>query len=293
MASDEVRSGASPCPTTFEEELQKMEREGREAADVEAKEREFESLKRRAQELEGELSVARVAQRRRSAEAALPVFQPHEPCSAPWVEMKGDARVRACSRCKQRVYDLSGLAADDARKLLAGREGRLPTHLMARADGTVTASACEARRTKMSPMTIALAAASAAGLFGGGLATGLLWNGDAPAPQVIQLTIPEAPKAIVPAAVAETPPPPVKPPEATPPPKQPDPPAARGEESDRPRRDRHHRHHHGGCGRGGELPSLFWLFISDEEQQQQPACDGESAAFDGYYGDEDPEDDES
>jgi hypothetical protein len=288
MASDEVRTGASPCPTTFEEELQKMEREGREVAELEDKEREVESLKRRAQALEGEIGVARVVQRRRAAEAALPVFQPHEPCSAPWAEMRGDARVRACSRCKQRVYDLAGLAPDEAKKLLGSREGRLPTHLIGRADGTVTASACELGKRKLGPLAIRLAAASAAGLFGAGLATGFVWPREAPAPQVIHLTMPAPPEVVAAPAAEATPPPPPKPAEAAP---TPPPPPARDDEADRPRRERHHHHHRDRCGRSGvglfEGPSLFWLFIGDESAScaEPGGYDEDLEGFDDLDGD--------
>jgi hypothetical protein len=182
MSSEGTQTPGPTCaPGTLEEELEKIEREQSEVVDLEAKERELEELHQRARTLAGELRAARTARRQRSAEGALPVIQPREPCSAAWEDMAGDERVRACGKCKARVYDLGGLDPSEARRLISEREGRLPTHVVGRVDGTVTVDSCAEKKKRLSPMAVGLAAFGAVGLLMSGLAAGyMLGGGDEP-----------------------------------------------------------------------------------------------------------------
>jgi len=166
---------AAPHCDSLEEELEDMEQKQSEVIDLEEKERHLDWLQKRARELSNELSAARATLRRRAAEAVLPVIQPREPCTAPWEQMKGDDRVRRCSRCKNRVYDLSALPAEEARRLIAKHEGQLPTHVFARVDGTVTTGQCQqAQRRKRSPLLIGLSALAGLLLLGTALGSGLV-----------------------------------------------------------------------------------------------------------------------
>ncbi len=181
MSSENTQTPAPSCaPGTLEEELEKIEREQSEVVNLEERERELEELNRRARELATELRVTRANHRRRAAESALPVVQPHEPCAAAWVDMTGNDRVRACGRCKSRVYDLSGLDPSDARRLLTEHEGQLPTTVTGRVDGTVTVNRCSTKRRRVSPVAIGLLASGAAGLLIMGLAVGYALGGDEP-----------------------------------------------------------------------------------------------------------------
>lgn len=48
-----------------------------------------------------------------------------EPCDAPWEEMVGDERKRFCLNCEKDVYNLSAMSRREARKLVAGRSGKI------------------------------------------------------------------------------------------------------------------------------------------------------------------------
>ena len=64
------------------------------------------------------------------------------PCSANWNEMFGDERKRFCGECKLNVYNLSGMARDEAENLLMMSEGRVCVRYYKRADGTVLTKDC-------------------------------------------------------------------------------------------------------------------------------------------------------
>ena len=59
------------------------------------------------------------------------------PCSARWMDMKGDAHTRFCEHCSKHVYDLSGMSAEEAVALFKEKEGRMCVRVFQRADGTV------------------------------------------------------------------------------------------------------------------------------------------------------------
>jgi hypothetical protein len=64
------------------------------------------------------------------------------PCKADWDEMAGDERVRFCGQCQKNVYNLSGMARDEAEALVQGAEGKLCVRMYRRDDGTVLTSDC-------------------------------------------------------------------------------------------------------------------------------------------------------
>ena len=93
------------------------------------------------------------------------------PCTVSWESMKGDERVRDCSGCRLRVYNLSEMTKAEASRLIAEKEGRLCVRFFRRADGTVLTRDCpvglRAARLKLARMAgaaVALVAALAAGL---------------------------------------------------------------------------------------------------------------------------------
>lgn len=64
------------------------------------------------------------------------------PCSEDWAKMTGDERVRACAKCRLKVYNLSAMTKVDAERLLLEKEGRLCVRFFRRADGTVLTQDC-------------------------------------------------------------------------------------------------------------------------------------------------------
>lgn len=56
--------------------------------------------------------------------------------------MAGDDRVRYCGQCHLNVYNLSAMSAQEARKLVAKREGHLCVRFYQRRDGTVLTKNC-------------------------------------------------------------------------------------------------------------------------------------------------------
>lgn len=283
MSSDEAQTSAPACaPGTLEEELEKIEREQTEAVDLEEKARELDDMRRRAKNLEAELRVAHIARRQRSAAAALPVIHPPEPCAAAWAEMPGGERVRSCARCKARVYDLGGLDPSDARRVLRDHEGHLPSHVVGRVDGTVTVASCRAKR-RLSALAIGLAAASAAGLLGSGVALGYVLAPDRAAmshvtsePIEIGALVDQLARARADEAKAARPAPPPSPVEVEEAPKAPPPTATPEERDERGRRDerRRRRPRCRGFGMGMHDPRsmpLFYFFETDPQDGER--CD--------------------
>jgi hypothetical protein len=66
------------------------------------------------------------------------------PCQASWGHMRGNNRVRYCSKCRQQVYNLSEMTREAAEALVAAKEGRLCVRLYRRPDGTVITQDCVA-----------------------------------------------------------------------------------------------------------------------------------------------------
>jgi hypothetical protein len=95
------------------------------------------------------------------------------PCRVSWDGMDGDDRVRFCTSCSSRVYNLSGMTREEAERLVVGAEGRLCVRFYRRADGTVATRDCSlifglSRRVVTG--LAALAAVVLLGIFGTGLA---------------------------------------------------------------------------------------------------------------------------
>jgi len=89
------------------------------------------------------------------------------PCRAPWESMDGDERVRFCRECSRNVYNLSEMTEDEARRVVAEREGRVCVRFYQRRDGTVLTSDCPVgrkRRFLRAGVGTALALAGIAGL---------------------------------------------------------------------------------------------------------------------------------
>lgn len=95
------------------------------------------------------------------------------PCSADWNEMYGDDRKRFCGDCKLNVYNLSGMARDEAEALIINAEGRLCVRFFRRADGSVITQDCPVGWAKVKQRTKVYAAAMASAMMA--LLTGLLF----------------------------------------------------------------------------------------------------------------------
>ena len=65
-----------------------------------------------------------------------------KPCPASWSEMEGDDKVRFCSHCEQRVYNLTAMTRSEAEQLLASRSGRLCLRYYRRYDGRIMTRDC-------------------------------------------------------------------------------------------------------------------------------------------------------
>src|SRR5438105_4441207 len=91
------------------------------------------------------------------------------PCQVPWSSMPGDERVRFCSQCRQKVYNLSDMTTAEAEALVLGWEGRLCVRFVRRADGTVLTRDClggrRVRRRRVAAC-VGLAVALVFGYFG-------------------------------------------------------------------------------------------------------------------------------
>ncbi len=64
------------------------------------------------------------------------------PCPIAWEAMPGDDRIRSCSTCAMRVYNLSDMTTTDALTLVREAEGRLCVRFYRRADGTILTADC-------------------------------------------------------------------------------------------------------------------------------------------------------
>jgi hypothetical protein len=89
------------------------------------------------------------------------------PCPASWSGMRGDDRVRFCELCSKKVYNLSGLTAAEAAKVVSEAAGSLCVRLYRRRDGTVLTADCpvgvrRALRRRLRKLATAGALAAAA-----------------------------------------------------------------------------------------------------------------------------------
>lgn len=56
--------------------------------------------------------------------------------------MVGDDKVRYCTHCNQRVYNLTAMTRDEAERLIADRDGRMCLRYYRRPDGRIMTSDC-------------------------------------------------------------------------------------------------------------------------------------------------------
>ncbi len=86
------------------------------------------------------------------------------PCGADWEEMVGDEKVRFCLSCEKNVFNLSGMGADEAERLLAERAGgTICVRYYQRSDGTILTSDCPTGARRKRRRKLALAAVAGAG----------------------------------------------------------------------------------------------------------------------------------
>jgi hypothetical protein len=64
------------------------------------------------------------------------------PCTVSWRSMQGDERVRHCSHCDRKVFNLSQMSSADAAHLLEEHGHDLCVRLYKRRDGTVMTQDC-------------------------------------------------------------------------------------------------------------------------------------------------------
>lgn len=90
----------------------------------------------------------------------LPVV-PARLCREKWGAMTGDDRVRRCSRCKKRVYDLGGASREEAEQILASGGDPVPQRLFLREDGTVLTTDCPVGKPRKVSRAVAAVVAAA------------------------------------------------------------------------------------------------------------------------------------
>ena len=106
------------------------------AARKAALDRELEALKQEREQ------VREMVEARRKL-PVLPNVRIAAPCPASWDAMIGDRRVRACTHCKQNVFNLSAMTRADAEELIRDKQGNLCAQYYQRADGTILLADCE------------------------------------------------------------------------------------------------------------------------------------------------------
>lgn len=63
-------------------------------------------------------------------------------CPAKWQHMSGDERVRHCTKCSQKVYNISAMTRDEAVKLIEESGGKACVRFYQKADGTILTRPC-------------------------------------------------------------------------------------------------------------------------------------------------------
>lgn len=129
---------------------------------------EIDDLREREHALEREIAQATVTlehTRARTVLARAPDAPLASPCRMSWDLMRGGDYVRCCGRCGNRVFDISDLGPDQARRLLQDTTGRLHR----RADGTLVERDCPVGRRKRRAVIWSTAAVVVlAGVLGAG-----------------------------------------------------------------------------------------------------------------------------
>lgn len=118
----------------------------RELVDVRSRVGQFEYLKWRLKELEGELAALEKSKVSFVSARQLPMLANAKiasPCNADWNAMVGDEHVRFCKSCEKNVYNLSSLTTAAAEALIREKEGNLCARLYRRSDDTVLTADCK------------------------------------------------------------------------------------------------------------------------------------------------------
>jgi len=85
-------------------------------------------------------------------------------CPASWKHMSGDERVRHCTHCNRKVYNLSDMSRFEARSLMMREERRLCVRYYLRPDGKMMTKDCG--RAVRARVKFRVAMASALAVFG-------------------------------------------------------------------------------------------------------------------------------
>jgi hypothetical protein len=81
------------------------------------------------------------------------------PCPIAWESLRGGERVRFCSTCNLKVYNLAGMSSEGVERLVFRNEGRLCGRLYVRDDRTATSADCPASRIRKKTRTAFVALA--------------------------------------------------------------------------------------------------------------------------------------
>lgn len=76
------------------------------------------------------------------SKAILPRIKIAAPCHARWEDMMGDERSRFCAQCDKRVYNFSGMSAEEISQFIMDSEGRACVRFYQRVDGTMLLENC-------------------------------------------------------------------------------------------------------------------------------------------------------
>ncbi len=163
---------------------------------------ELDALKENEAQLTRELEESQKKLDRIPSRRSLPLLETiriASPCNADWEKMIGDDQIRFCAHCQKDVYNLSGMAREEAETLIREREGELCVRLYRRADGTVLTADCPVGVRKKRVRRVAIAT------VGGGLmAAGamLAWSSESESEQMVMGSI-EAQEVVMGEILAE------------------------------------------------------------------------------------------
>ena len=123
------------------------------------------------------------------------------PCQREWEGMTGDERVRHCTSCDRKVYDVAAMTRDEIAQALGESEGRLCARLTRRSDGTLVTR--DAAPPRPMPRSRAATAAGAMLLSSVALAAGCASGAKAPPPRLhVRMQLERAPAAAAAASSA-------------------------------------------------------------------------------------------
>jgi hypothetical protein len=87
------------------------------------------------------------------------------PCPISWTEMLGDDRVRFCTHCSKKVYNLSALTKYDAENLITKKNGELCALLYVRKDGSIMNTDCPVGLSELRRRIVRRVSGVAAAIF--------------------------------------------------------------------------------------------------------------------------------